>query len=254
MCKYLIAAALGLLLALPAYSADLEYQAAGGQSLVITAKNAEQQIWQVRTDGSIVVAAVIDGKLVLEDFQWQVLPNPPKPEPQPEPKPEPEPEPPVPDVPKTVIWIEESSMRTPSQAAAIIDKQIRQAIEKSGWRLRIVDQDIVDENGKPPAELAPYLDSAKGSGLPRLFILADGKELFAGAAPDDIAGFVSLLRKFGLRVEPGDAQPESFSNTPAEGAANDKGTVSQGAAVKPPCESGKCYTPTPTVRRWRVFR
>lgn len=248
MLKRILASALALCVAIPAYAGELSYQATGGPSLVVSVKDANQQVWRIQSDGSILVAAVVEGQLILEEFQWRLSPGP-KPEPEPEPQPEPEPEPPVPDAPKTVIWIEESASRTPSQAAAIIDKQIRQAIEKSGWRLRIVDKDIVDENGKPPVELAPYLDSAKSAGLPRLFILADGKELFAGAVPEDTAGFVSLLRKFGLRVDPGNAQPESSS---VEKQSTTKKEQSTTAAAT--CEDGKCYTPTSTVRRWRLFR
>jgi colicin import membrane protein len=257
MLKHAIAATLSLWLPILVFAGDLDYQAAGGSSLIVTVKDASQQVWRVEDDGRIIVAALVKGQLVLEDFQWRVSPGPePKPEPEPEPQPEPEPEPPVPDASKTVIWIEESASRTPSQAAAIIDKQIRQAIEKAGWRLRVVDQDIVDENGKPPAELAPYLESARQAGLPRIFILADGKEVFVGAGPKDSAEFLLLLRKFGLRVNPDHAQPDSFSPAlPAE-AKHAEEAAKPAAANKAAsaCENGRCYTPAPTVRRWRVFR
>jgi hypothetical protein len=228
--------AIGLAMVAPA--GELRFEAKGGPSLVVTVKGATKQVWRVDPDGRILVAAVVGDDIVLEDFPWKVTPGP---EPQPEPQPEPEPQP-IPSGPKTVIWIEESGDRSPSQAAAIIQREIRAAIERAGWHLRIVDQDVVDETGKTPADLAPYIDAAKKAGLPRLFILQDGTELYAGVAPPDASSLSALLSRFGLVVGSArtvDPPPPVSSPTGPEEA----------------CPTGRCPVPAnPTIRRWRLIR
>lgn len=55
----------------------------------------------------------------------------PEPNPQPDPSPNPNPNPqPIPHGPISLIWIEESSERTPEQAKAITDQAIRDALKK----------------------------------------------------------------------------------------------------------------------------
>jgi len=227
------------LLSTAAFADGLQFEATGGQQLTVRAK-AEQQKWLIIKD-SILVAAVVDGNLVVEQFAWSPGPQPTPPNPEPGPQPEPEPQP-IPSGPKTVIWIEESGDRSPSQAAAIIQREIRAAIERAGWHLRIVDQDVVDETGKTPADLAPYIDAAKKAGLPRLFILQDGTEIYAGVAPPDASSLSALLSRFGLVVGSArtvDPPPPVSSPTGPEEA----------------CPTGRCPVPAnPTIRRWRLIR
>jgi len=241
MIRLLIAWGLAVGLAVSAAAGELQFELSGGDHLAVRVAGAEKQTWKV-VDRSgqpeIIVAALVGDQLILEAFSWPFGPGP-KPEPGPDPEPEPQPTP----GPKTVLWIEESADRSPVQAAAIVNKEIRQAIQAAGWQLRIVDDDVVDETGKPPGDLAAYITAARAAGLPRVFILQDGKELYAGAAPPDASSLSRLLSRFGLVVGPTkEADPPSPGIQPQ--ANQDKS-----------CPTGQCpAAPQPTTRRWRIFR
>jgi hypothetical protein len=236
-----------------ATAGDLEFQATGGEQLTVKAR-ADQQKWVVLNE-RILVAAVVDGRLVVEDFNWPPGPQPIPPNPEPGPQPQPQPVP----GPKTVLWIEESSARTPSQAAAVVDKAIRDALAAARWTLRVVDVDVVDETGKPPADLAGYLDAARQAGVPRVFILQDGRELYAGAAPSSVSSFLDLLRRYGLPVG-GPAEQTEQSGAPAgsrqEASPENENATEHEEQTQPmsACPTGQCPVPTAPVRRWRLFR
>ncbi|MBC7351430.1 MAG: hypothetical protein H5U08_03645 [Thermogutta sp.] len=248
------AAILGIVLSLvPAWlwAGELQFQAGGGDQLTVKAK-ANQQKWLVLNE-RIVVAAVVDGRLVVEDFNWPPGPQPIPPNPEPGPQPQPQPVP----GPKTVLWIEESSARTPSQAAAVVDKAIRDALAAARWTLRVVDVDVVDETGKPPADLAGYLDAARQAGVPRVFILQDGRELYAGAAPPDRSSFIALLRRYGLPVggpaeqsgSPAGSRPQEVSPVKEDATEHEEETQPM---LNGTCPTGQCPVPTVPMRRWRL--
>lgn len=238
-----------------ATAGDLEFQATGGEQLTVKAR-ADQQKWVVLNE-RILVAAVVDGRLIVEDFNWPPGPQPTPPNPEPGPQPNPQPQPQPTPGPKTVLWIEESSQRTPSQAAAVIDAKIRQTIQSAGWKLRVVDVDVVDETGKPPADLAGYLDAARQAGVPRVFILQDGRELYAGAAPSSVSSFLDLLRRYGLPVgTPGD-EPRGPTGAQRQPAAESELTETlddRPVSQTEHCPTGQCPAPQLPTRRWRLFR
>ena len=233
------------LLSSAAAAGDLQYKLEGGDHLTVAAV-ADKQTWKIVSgqNGPIaLVAAVIGDRLILEEFSW---PRQPQPGPGPGPNPNPDPQPP--SGPKTVLWIEESSQRTPQQALAIANRSLREAIVAGGWTLRVVDIDVVDENGQPPSDLAPYLMAAKQAGLPRVFIFQDGREVYAGAAPPDVSSFANLLRRYGLPVGASgeDAGVPIGTSSPGEQKETSKGAAS--------CPTGRCPAQTPSTRRWRLFR
>lgn len=235
MIRLLIAWGLAVGLTGSASAGELGFELSGGDHLAVRVDGAEKQTWKVfdrSGQPEIIVAALIGERLIVEEFSWPFGPSP---------KPEPEPQP-IPG-PKVVLWIEESADRSPGQAAAIVNKEIRQAIQVAGWQLRIVDDDVVDETGESPGDLAAYITAARAAGLPRVFILQDGKELYAGAAPPDASSFAALLSRFGLVVGP----------------TKEAGPPSPGVQPQPnreqSCPTGQCPpTPQPTTRRWRIFR
>jgi len=238
-------------LGLGATSAEpvLEYEFRGGDRLTVSVAGADQQLWKVLLVGGehkILAAAVKDGRLVLEEFSWD---GGPRPRPDPDPRPEPEPGPQPAPGPKTLIWIEETGQRTPQQAAALTDRKLRDVLASSGWKLRVADVDVVDENGNPPADLAPYLDQARRAELPRLVILEDGRELYTGKAPPDLASFVALLRRYGL---PWPADGKDASAGRRADAPGPTSPAAEGASGN--CPGGDCPASPVRVPRWRVVR
>ncbi len=179
-------------------------------------------------------------------------PVPPTPEPLP-PKPEPPPPVPVPPGPGALelLWIEETAARTPEQAKALTDRALREALAAAGWSLRVVDQDITDETGQTPPELAPLIAAAKQAGLPYLVVRSrDGAEVYAGKAPTDLATFQSLLQRLGLRLNDQNTQTPSATQQATEQATEQ--TTSAGETDA--CPTGQCPTGNTTgQRQQRVY-
>jgi len=150
-----------------------------------------------------------------------------------------------------LFWIEETADRTPQQAAALTDKTVREALAKAGWTLRVADDDVVDVDGKPPPELAPFIQAARSDGMPRLFAVDPaGAEIYAGKAPANAAEFRQLLGRLGLPLikptppAPQQPPPETATETPPIPKTTNPAD----------CPTGTCpVNRVPTIR-WRVFR
>lgn len=229
----------------------LEYDFRGGDHLSVFVAGADQQLWKVFPVGNeqkILVAAVKGGRLILEEFTWDGGPRPgPGPGPEPGPQPGPEPQPQPTPGPKSVIWIEETGERTPQQAAALTDPKLRAALTTARWTLRVADVDVVDETGRPPSDLAPYLERARQAGLPWLVILENGRELYTGKAPPDLPSLLALLRRYGL--------PWPADETEASAGRRLDAAPSPAAVAAPQdCPQGTCPAPAVRTPRWRIVR
>lgn len=112
----------------------------------------------------------------------------------------PVPIPPVP-VPLAKAWvvvIEETADATAKRQAYFADAALNEFLKTKGWKHRIADKDVVAPDGKPPADLAPFLKIASGRPLPYLFVVAaDGNVPFHGALPATPAELLALLKKLG---------------------------------------------------------
>ncbi len=244
MVAYGLVLACGMACAFVGAAPSLEYTFQGGDRLTVAVVGADQQLWKILQVGSehkVLVAAVKDGRLVLEEFSWT------GPRPQPGPGPQPGPQPQPTPGPKTVIWIEESGERTAQQAAALTDRKLRETIASARWTLRVADVDVVDETGRPPSDLAPYLERARQAGLPWLVILDQGREVYTGKAPPDLPSLAALLRRYGLPwpAEAAEASAGRQVDTPA----NSPSTQARA------CEKGTCPAPPLVpVPQWRAVR
>lgn len=168
------------------------------------------------TDGTTAPARceVIDGKARLTiiaggqffvDFAITAWggpgPTPPiPPTPIPPPVPPIPPVPPVPPVPVEPLWgsiiIEETSTRTPELAALLTNTAVRSFFTGNKLAFRVSDPDAKDDQGKPPADLVPWIARAKTEGLPRLYLLSvKGATLYAGPVPD-VAALLGLVKKY----------------------------------------------------------
>lgn len=133
-------------------------------------------------------------------------PTPPPPGPGPSPTPDPPaPTPPTPPTPppapvagpaKFVVVIEESATAAATRGELYSDKALIDYYAAQGIKARRVDKDVVDAAGKPPADVARFLDDAKGKPLPRVYLVGgDGKQLYAGNLHDDPADLLKLLQQ-----------------------------------------------------------
>lgn len=128
----------------------------------------------------------------------------PTPGPGPSPGPGPGPSPvPVPGAKLWVLVVTETKYQTPEQAAVLGSKAVQDYIAAKGWQWRVIDQDVKDENGQPPADMAKWLDrakqwQAKGNKLPYLNLAdAQGVTAWEGALPATEAAMLEQLKKLG---------------------------------------------------------
>lgn len=123
-------------------------------------------------------------------FPWKGGPSP-----GPEPKPDPPPPPPITKL-FGVIIVEETKDRTPQQAA--VQDAIHKACDGKKLQWARLDKDVVDENGKPPADMAAWLAKAKGKTLPYLILVGEnGIVAWEGTQPATEAAALELLKKYG---------------------------------------------------------
>jgi len=111
------------------------------------------------------------------------------------------PPPPPPPPPVEPLWgavlIRETTNQTPELAALLTDQSLRSFFFGNSLAFRVADPDEKGSDGKPPADLTPYIDRAKQVGLPRLFMLGTkGAVLYEGFVPDSAAALVDLTKKF----------------------------------------------------------
>jgi len=104
--------------------------------------------------------------------------------------------PPVPDAATKCVVVYESQDLTPEQAAILASATLRSYLETSPYWWRIVDQDVTDRTGQPPAPLRPYLDRARAKPLPWL-MLADPHDsiTYEGQLPASDTALIALLRQ-----------------------------------------------------------
>jgi hypothetical protein len=110
---------------------------------------------------------------------------------------------PVPGGKLFVLVVTETKDQTPEQAAVLGSKAAIDLMAAKSWQWRVVDKDVVDENGKPPADIGKWITQAKtwaaaGNKLPCLLILdQQGAVLSQGPLPATEAAYLEVLKKFG---------------------------------------------------------
>lgn len=150
--------------------------------------------------GTVTVAAwgVVDGKpkkLASLAIAVGVV----KPQPMPEPKPEPEPKP-KPYVGKwRILIVEETAQAAANRGEYLTDPALLDYVrEKCSAKIRVVDQDVVGPDGKPPKDLQPWLARAKGKKLPHWYVVGDdGTILAEGDLPPTPQAALDALKKIG---------------------------------------------------------
>ena len=115
----------------------------------------------------------------------------------PDPPPPPPPPPPGPIQEMTVLVVEESSQRTPEQAAILMCYPCRKWLTDNGHRMRIVDKDVKDQSGQVPADLERFIDPPPDI-LPYVFLVdANGVTHWQGPLPDTLDEFQALWKEYG---------------------------------------------------------
>lgn len=123
----------------------------------------------------------------------------PRPDPRPDPQPEPEPEPgPVVAGPLYVVVIEETADAVAERGLFFGSGPLAALMKAKGHKWRVVDKDVQDASGKPPADVARFLEVARGKAMPQLFLVTQqGQTAYAGDLPKTPADLISLLQKYG---------------------------------------------------------
>lgn len=177
-------------LALPALSttaADLKFSITGGEHLTIKAQ-AEQQQWLIIGD-KILIAAVVDGKLVVQ--QW-TTPGPVPPDPGPNP-----PDPgPLPSKWQVAFVLESDDLDnlTTDQQKLLASILIRDELAGRGHRLLgVLDPDSASTASDA---MKPWFESVKGKQLPVVAIAPlDGGTIYTFPLPKDVSALWAILEK-----------------------------------------------------------
>ncbi len=143
-----------------------------------------------------------DGKTTIETARATVTvgePIPPIPvPPNPGPGPQPGPLPPAPITRAWVVVVEETEDAAAERGRLMADRAIRDYLGAKGWKVRVVDKDVRDRDGNPPADVRPYLERSKGKKLPQVYIVdQDGNVRHEGALPLDPSDLLAMLKKIG---------------------------------------------------------
>ncbi len=151
-------------------------------------------------DGRAYLVLTIGGPSGQTIIPLVVMPYGTVPTPGPGPGPAPDP---VPAGKLFVLIVTETKDQTPEQAAVVNSQAARDLMAAKAWQWRVVDQDVVDENGRPPPDISKWINQAKtwaaaGNKLPCLMVLDEqGAVLSQGAVPATEAAYLDLLKKWG---------------------------------------------------------
>lgn len=119
--------------------------------------------------------------------------NPPRPHPQPNPSPKPEPAPEPPEAAVSVVILYDA--KDAADLAAYADPALDDYCASHGQQLRLHATDVVDEKGKTPAYLTPYLTHATGKRLPIAMIGRKGAVKADLEQPKDAQAVIALIEK-----------------------------------------------------------
>jgi hypothetical protein len=156
----------------------------------------------------ILAVAVIDGEPLIEEATVAIscgpTPTPVPPGPTPEP-PKPEPIPPKPDPPRPiaklyVLVIEETAEAVAARGAFLTHPELVRRFAEKKHQWRVIDKDVVDAFGRPPADVAPYLEQVRSRSLrlPRIWLIdQDGRVRLEDIAPATPAALLSMIDKVG---------------------------------------------------------
>jgi hypothetical protein len=118
--------------------------------------------------------------------------------PQPPPKPTPTPDPaPTPVALWGFVIVEETADAVAARGALLADPTLSALMKSKGYHWRIVDKDVVGADGKPPADVLPCLNAAKGKVLPHVVLIDTRGNIATQTALLNAAGLVDLLKKWG---------------------------------------------------------
>lgn len=139
-----------------------------------------------------------DGKVLIETARLTVtidggvIPTPPDPPPTPTPTPTPA------SGPFWLLVIEETGEASGARGDFFANKELRSRIVTKSHKYRVADKDVKGRDGKPPPDMAPWLDRTKGKKLPWLYIIdAKGNIAFDAEMVRTPADLIKLLDKLG---------------------------------------------------------
>lgn len=149
-------------------------------------------------DVELLVFSLDESGIPVLDRHWtKVTIGKAKPDPEPEPDPDPKPDP-KPITKAWVVIVEESEDARDSRGQFVTDKALSEYVKAKGWKLRMTDKDVLNPDGKVPADLEPYILRAKSKGLPYFCVVdQDGTIRTEGTLPDKASDFLATLKKVG---------------------------------------------------------
>ena len=119
------------------------------------------------------------------------------------PGPTPMPPPPDPDVtPGTrrlfIVVVEETLAVANARGAFFGDPSLKARVAQMKHIVRVVDKDVVNEFGQPPADVKRFLDASAGKPWPQLFLVTmEGVQVLQAPLPATPGALLALIQKWG---------------------------------------------------------
>lgn len=164
-------------------------------------KDNKVAVFTSATPNKYRVVAVTSDRDTLPAVCWVIVSGvvPPIPDPPiPPPKPDPPIPPPVPPAKAWLVIVEESGDTAINRGKLLSDEALQSYIKSKNWRIRIVDKDVKNSEGKTPPDMEPYIKRTVGNKIPRAFVVdQDGTLRYENDLPAMPADVLKLLRKIG---------------------------------------------------------
>jgi len=145
-------------------------------------------------DGKAVISQPAEVTIVVEGVQ-PLPPIPPGPTPVP---PGPTPPGPVSPTKLFVVIVEETADAVASRGVMLSDPTLARRMAEKGHKFRVIDKDVADAKGNPPADVKPLLDRAKGKAYPQLYLVDEtGVIRFEGDLPKSPGELIGAMQKVG---------------------------------------------------------
>jgi hypothetical protein len=118
--------------------------------------------------------------------------------PPPNPGPTPPPTPTPATGPMYVVVVEETAEAVAERGMMFVNPALNSYMASKKHKWRIVDKDVRTADGQPPADVARFLEAAKGKRYPQVFIVdSKGATIIATDLPKTPAELLALLQRAG---------------------------------------------------------
>ncbi len=97
-----------------------------------------------------------------------------------------------------IVVVEETAVAAAQRGQLFANEALAARVTEKKHKWRVVDKDVVGEDGKPPADIQRFLEAASGKKLPQLYLVdSNGKTRYKGDLPATAKAVLDLVIAYG---------------------------------------------------------